>query len=160
MVHGEQPSRGPGQKVRFVDEVERAQLQGVAADGEPVKGSTESYGQSQQWLEGPELKKTILEWFLWRQHEVREALRAVLGFEPSKKLVCATYDGLHWKGPPARGLELPVNAIRDLCRALDFSYSAGMVDMYAGGTTLALELRQQGYLVWENRLGGQWEGPP
>jgi hypothetical protein len=160
VVHGEQPSRGPGRKVKFVDEVERAQLQEVPADEELVEGSTESYGQRQQGLDGPELKKTILQWFLWCQHEVREALRAVLGFEPSKKLVCAIYDGLHWKGPHARGPERPMNAVRDLCSALDFSYSAGMVDMYAGGTTLALELRQEGYPVWENGLGGQWEGPP
>jgi hypothetical protein len=66
VVHGERPSRGPGRKVRFVDEVERAQLHEVAADEEPVEGGTESYGQRQQWLDGPELKKTILQWFLWR----------------------------------------------------------------------------------------------
>jgi hypothetical protein len=126
-----------GRLVRFVDEVERAQLQEAAADEEPEEGNAESSGQKQQWLDGPELKKTILEWFLWRQHEVREALQAVLGFEPSRKLVCATYNGLHWKGPPARGPELPVHAVRDLCSALDFSYSAGMVDMYAGSTTMA-----------------------
>ncbi len=139
--------------------MERARLQEAAADEEPVEGSAESYGQRQQSLDGPELKKTILEWFLWRQHEVREALQAVLGFEPSRKLVCATYDGLHWKGPPARGPELPAHAVRDLC-TLDFSYLAGMVDMYAGSTTMALELRREDYPVWENGLGGQWEGPP
>ncbi len=66
-----------------MDEVERAQLQEAKADEEPVKRSAESSGQGQQWLDRPELKKTILEWFLWRQHEVREALQAVLGFEPS-----------------------------------------------------------------------------
>jgi hypothetical protein len=35
-----------------------------------------------------------------------------------------------------------------------------MVDMYAGNTTMATEMRQVGHPVWENKLGGQWNGPP